>query len=197
MIMSNRQDTLKLRLPDRDATARLGAVMASVVASGMVVALNGPLGAGKTTLVQSLAASLGVKEYVTSPTFTMINEYHSGRLPLYHLDLYRLSEDAANMVELLLTELDEIVAGRCVVIIEWADLLQDNKNGKDFLDQLDHLVVKLEYVEEVKPIKEEKQNSPSFYIESARSAELSGQGAKSAGQLKDLKRQIQEFINNP
>jgi tRNA threonylcarbamoyladenosine biosynthesis protein TsaE len=191
------QDTVKLRLPDLDATQCLGRVMASVVAPRMIVALTGPLGAGKTTLVQSLAVSLGVKEYVTSPTFTMINEYHSGRLPLYHLDLYRLSEDAANLVEMLLTELDEIIASQCVVVIEWAELLKLTKAGENFFDQLDHLVVKLEYVEEVKPSKDEKQNSPSFYIESARTAELTGHGAESAQQLKHLKSQIQEFINNP
>jgi tRNA threonylcarbamoyladenosine biosynthesis protein TsaE len=191
------QDPVKLRLCDRDATQRLGHVMASVVAPRMVVALTGPMGAGKTTLVQSLAVSLGVTEYVTSPTFTMINEYHSGRLPLYHLDLYRLSEDAANLVEMLLTELDEIIASQCVVVIEWAELLKLTKAGENFFDQLDHLVVKLEYVEEVKPSKDEKQNSPSFYIESARTAELTGHGAESAQQLKHLKSQIQEFINNP
>jgi len=191
------QDTVKLRLPDLNATERLGRVMASVVAQGMIVALIGPMGSGKTTLVQSLAVSLGVKEYVTSPTFTMINEYHSGQLPLYHLDLYRLSEDAANLVDMLLTELDEIIAAKCVVVVEWADLLNLNKNGREFLDQLDHLVVKLDYVEEVKPSKDENQNSPSFYIESARSAELAAQGAESGRQLKGVKRQISGFINNP
>jgi tRNA A37 threonylcarbamoyladenosine biosynthesis protein TsaE len=127
----------------------------------------------------------------------MINEYHSGRLPLYHLDLYRLSEDAANLVEMLLTELDEIIASQCVVVIEWAELLKLTKAGENFFYQLDHLVVKLEYVEEVKPSKDEKQNSPSFYIESARTAELTGHGAVSEQQLKHLKSQIHEFINNP
>jgi tRNA threonylcarbamoyladenosine biosynthesis protein TsaE len=85
------------------------------VRPGDVVALTGDLGAGKTTLVQGLAAALGVRGYATSPTFTLIREYH-GRLRLYHVDLYRLGPgDLAGI------ELDELFDEGSVVVIEWAE----------------------------------------------------------------------------
>jgi len=78
----------------------------------------GELGAGKTTLVQGLAEGLGVKGWITSPTFTLIQEYH-GRHPLYHLDLYRL-EDPEEIWDL---GLEECLKGSGVTVVEWGDRL--------------------------------------------------------------------------
>ena len=72
-------------------TEALGAKLASTLCPGDVVAFFGDLGAGKTAFVRGMAAALGVRETVTSPTYTVVNEYLSGRIPLFHFDLYRLS----------------------------------------------------------------------------------------------------------
>lgn len=85
-----------------------------------VVALTGTLGAGKTTLIQGIAAGLGVKDYVTSPTFIIINEYQ-GRLPLYHFDLYRL-EDLGSIEEL---GVEEYFQRGGVCLIEWAERMTE------------------------------------------------------------------------
>lgn len=149
------------------------------------------MGAGKTTLVQGLAQALAVTETVSSPTFTMLNEYHSGRMPLYHLDLYRLSEDSQSVSELLATELDQFIDQRMIAVIEWADLFKlgsseivahegSSASQRSYFDQLDHLVVDLEYVEEVKPSEEGQKNVPSFYIENGRKATLTAFGVDSS-----------------
>ena len=79
-------------------TARVGEILGRLLGPGDVICLLGDLGAGKTCLTQGLAKNLGVEEHVTSPTFTLINEHH-GRLPLYHMDVYRL-EGASDMEDL-------------------------------------------------------------------------------------------------
>ncbi|MFW5684945.1 MAG: tRNA (adenosine(37)-N6)-threonylcarbamoyltransferase complex ATPase subunit type 1 TsaE, partial [Spirochaetota bacterium] len=71
-------------------TIELGARIGSRLSPGAILVLDGPLGAGKTTLAKGIAAGLGVNETVTSPTYTIVSEY-SGTLPLYHVDLYRIS----------------------------------------------------------------------------------------------------------
>jgi tRNA threonylcarbamoyladenosine biosynthesis protein TsaE len=85
-----------------------------------VIALTGNLGAGKTTLIQGIAQGIGVKDYVTSPTFILINEYQ-GRLPFYHVDLYRL--DNIDQVEEL--GIEEYFTKGGVCVIEWAEKLGD------------------------------------------------------------------------
>ena len=77
-----------------EETEAVAAAMAAVLQPGDVIAYAGDLGAGKTAFTRGLARGLGVKEAITSPTYTIVNEYESGRLPLFHFDLYRLeSED--------------------------------------------------------------------------------------------------------
>ena len=102
----------------REYGKRLGAGLEP----GGVIALTGELGAGKTTLAKAIAAGLGVTEAVTSPTFTLICEYGSGRLPFYHFDVYRLPEKeegaAAEMSEL---DFEEYFYGGGVTVVEWAD----------------------------------------------------------------------------
>lgn len=80
------------------------------------MALEGPLGAGKTTLVKGIAEALGVAEPITSPTFTIVSEY-AGRLPLYHVDLYRVGSHE----EIELLGLEELLYGSGVSVVEWSD----------------------------------------------------------------------------
>lgn len=102
-----------------EATKQLAATLAPYLHPGDVVLLKGDLGAGKTQFAQGLAAALGVGAQVTSPTFNILLEYHDGRLPLYHFDLYRLEDEA---------ELDDVGYfetvdgdGDGVALVEWGD----------------------------------------------------------------------------
>ncbi|MGK7887483.1 MAG: tRNA (adenosine(37)-N6)-threonylcarbamoyltransferase complex ATPase subunit type 1 TsaE, partial [Crocosphaera sp.] len=83
-----------LTLANFEATKALGQKLGQNLTEGSVLLLKGDLGAGKTTLVQGIGEGLGITDAIVSPTFTLINEYHQGRLPLYHLDLYRLEPEA-------------------------------------------------------------------------------------------------------
>jgi len=105
-----------------EATLALAERLGKLLEPGDVVALVGELGSGKTLFSQGLARGLRVPEtfYITSPTFAIINEY-PGRVPFYHLDLYRVS-DRAEFLEL---GLEEILYGRGAVAIEWAERLGD------------------------------------------------------------------------
>ena len=104
------------------ATDRLGKVLAEVLPPGTVIALIGTLGAGKTRLVQSVAAALGVpRDEVTSPTFVLVNEYLNGQLPVYHFDTYRL-RDVDEFLEL---GPEEYFNGAGLTFIEWADRVSD------------------------------------------------------------------------
>lgn len=78
-----------------EETYAIAASLASQLRGGEVLLLSGDLGAGKTTFVKGLARALGIEDTVTSPTFTLMNEYHGTRLKLYHFDLYRLDADSA------------------------------------------------------------------------------------------------------
>jgi tRNA threonylcarbamoyladenosine biosynthesis protein TsaE len=102
---------------ERD-TERLGAALASELPPGTVVGLVGPLGAGKTRLVQAVATALGVPPgRVTSPTFVLVNEYMGGRLPVYHFDTYRLKDDD----EFLNLGPEEYFDSTGLTFVEWAD----------------------------------------------------------------------------
>lgn len=100
----------------REETLAFGRNIARECNPGTIIALSGPLGAGKTTLVQGLAGGLGIKEVVTSPTFIIIAEYE-GPLPLYHFDLYRLSgiEEFENLGA------GDLLYGSGVSVIEWSE----------------------------------------------------------------------------
>lgn len=111
-----------LHLPDHAATHTLGITLGQTLTAGEVVLLQGDLGSGKTTLVQGLGEGLGIGEEIDSPTFTLINEYLTGRLPLYHLDLYRLHpEEVATLNPELYWEGIEVEPG--IMAIEWAERL--------------------------------------------------------------------------
>jgi tRNA threonylcarbamoyladenosine biosynthesis protein TsaE len=115
--------TATFDIADEEATARLGGRLASLLAPGDVVGLRGDLGAGKTHLAAAVARALGVPPEVpvSSPTFTLINEYWGGRLPVYHMDLYRLGAP----VELYELGLWEYYDGRGVCLVEWCDRFDD------------------------------------------------------------------------
>ena len=122
MTQEDAEGSIKLILPDAEATRSLGIVLGEKLSAGSVILLEGNLGAGKTTLVQGIATGLGIREWVDSPTFTLINEYVDGRLPLYHLDLYRLQpEESAALQPELYWEGTEMPLG--IIAIEWADKL--------------------------------------------------------------------------
>jgi len=120
-----------------EQTLYWGKLLGMMLEGGDVVALIGELGTGKTTLTQGIADGLGVgKEcYVTSPTFTIINEY-KGRVPVYHLDFYRI--ESPSEIENL--GLEEYLLGEGVAIIEWAEKI------KKFLSR-EYLMIILDYVE--------------------------------------------------
>jgi tRNA threonylcarbamoyladenosine biosynthesis protein TsaE len=88
---------------------------------GDVVALIGDLGSGKTRFAKGIAHGLGVKEHVTSPTFTILHEYTDGRLPVYHFDLYRMRSPR----ELDEFGFDEYIDGDGVCLLEWADMIEE------------------------------------------------------------------------
>jgi tRNA threonylcarbamoyladenosine biosynthesis protein TsaE len=111
-----------LSLPNAAATRSLGVRLAQVCSPGSILLLEGDLGAGKTTLVQGLGEGLGIPEAIVSPTFTLIVEYHEGRIPLYHLDLYRLQpHEVPGLNPELFWEGMEVEPG--IVAIEWAQRL--------------------------------------------------------------------------
>jgi tRNA threonylcarbamoyladenosine biosynthesis protein TsaE len=114
--------TTTIFLADAEATRSLGISLGQSLPAGSVILLEGDLGAGKTTLIQGIGEGLGITEPIVSPTFTLINEYTEGRLPLYHLDLYRLQPAEVEALNLeSYWEGIEVPLG--IVAIEWAERL--------------------------------------------------------------------------
>jgi tRNA threonylcarbamoyladenosine biosynthesis protein TsaE len=103
-----------------EETQKIAADFAKTLKAGDVICMYGDLGAGKTAFVQGLAKGLGIDEPITSPTFTIVNEY-SGTLPLYHFDVYRI-DDSDEMYEI---GYEEYVYGDGVSVIEWPQLIDD------------------------------------------------------------------------
>ena len=103
-----------------EETIALAKKIGALLRAGDCIAYYGDLGAGKTALVQGIAKGLGVSSHVTSPTFTIVNEYE-GRLPLYHFDVYRIY-DPDEMYEI---GYDEYINGDGVCIVEWAELIEE------------------------------------------------------------------------
>ncbi len=104
-------------------TRELAARFAKLVEdNGVFVNLYGEIGAGKTAFVKLVADALEVKERVTSPSFVILNEYHSGKIPMYHFDLYRLENEG---VKTIADELREYSEGRKLTFVEWAEFSED------------------------------------------------------------------------
>ena len=101
-------------------TIELSKKIGSLVKAGDIICIDGGLGSGKTHLTKGIAIGLDIKEYITSPTFTIVNEY-DGRLKLYHFDVYRVNDPD----EIESIGFDEYIFGDGVSIIEWANLIEE------------------------------------------------------------------------
>lgn len=106
---------------NEEDTLRMGKCLAAPLFSGAFVALFGDLGAGKTTLTRAIAAGLGIPDGILSPTFTIVREHESGKLPLYHFDAYRLSSSN----ELYDTGFQDYIVKGGVIVMEWCENVCD------------------------------------------------------------------------
>lgn len=131
---------------DEQETKGIAASLAKLLNAGDVVLLEGNLGAGKTTFTKGLAEGLGIKRVIKSPTYTLIREYDEGRVPLYHMDVYRLEETGGTDLGL-----EEYFEGEGVSVIEWATFIPE-----DIPEQ--HLEVQL------KPVGEELMERKITFI---------------------------------
>jgi tRNA threonylcarbamoyladenosine biosynthesis protein TsaE len=109
-------------LSDLEATQALGIELAQRLPAEAILLLKGPLGAGKTSLVQGIAVGLGISEPITSPTFALAQHYTDGNPPLIHLDLYRLEQPSA-ADDLFLQEDEEAKAIGALLAVEWPERL--------------------------------------------------------------------------
>jgi len=117
-----------------EQTQSLGKHLGGLAQAGDIYLLTGNLGSGKTCLTQGIAWGLGVKEYAFSPSFVIVREYH-GRLPLYHIDLYRLDR-VEEVIDLVL---EEYFYGEGICVVEWAE------KGMDVMPR-ENLSIKLDYI---------------------------------------------------
>ena len=122
-----------------DETDILAKKFASLVESkGCFVCMFGDIGAGKTAFVKKVAKHIGVKEKVTSPSFVILNEYHDGKIPIFHFDLYRLEHEG---VKTIIDELEEYSQDGCLTFAEWAEFSQ----GEIPIDRME---IRIQYIDE-------------------------------------------------
>ncbi len=117
-MINNMKKTLKSNSTEQ--TKAFAKELAKEISPGSVICMYGDLGAGKTAFVQGMADALNSSDYVSSPTFTIVNEYNAD-IPIYHFDVYRIS-DSEEMFEI---GFEEYLYGNGIVIIEWAELIED------------------------------------------------------------------------
>ena len=115
-----------------EETIELGKKIGSLLKKGDIIAMQGTLAAGKTTITKGIAQSLGVKDEITSPTFCLISEYE-GKMPLYHMDVYRLEggEDFINL------GVEDLMYGNGVSLIEWSEKVMDELPKKTIILQIE------------------------------------------------------------
>ena len=115
-----------------EETIELGKKIGSHLKKGDIIAMQGTLAAGKTTITKGIAASLGIKDEITSPTFCLISEYE-GKMPLYHMDVYRLEggEDFINL------GVEDLMYGNGVTLIEWSEKVMDELPKKTIILKLE------------------------------------------------------------
>ena len=112
---------MKVETRSPEETFQLGKRLGEQAVPGQIYTLNGDLGTGKTVFTKGMAAGLGISEPVSSPTFTIVQEYDGGRLPLYHFDVYRIG-DLEEMEEI---GYDDYFFGDGICLIEWAELIRE------------------------------------------------------------------------
>lgn len=106
-----------------DDTQKLAYEFAKLIEdNGCFISLYGEIGAGKTAFVKQVAKAIGITEKVTSPSFVILNEYHSAKIPVYHFDLYRLEHEG---VKTIFDELQEYSEGKQITFVEWAEFSQN------------------------------------------------------------------------
>lgn len=110
---------IKFETTSYEQTERFGEELAKSLKEGDIIAMDGDLGAGKTCMTRGIARGLGVTSHVSSPTFTLVNEYEGGRLMLYHFDTYRLEGED----DFIASGLDEYF-GKGVCVIEWSEVIE-------------------------------------------------------------------------
>ena len=118
---------MQFSVSNAELTQKIAEKLAKALQAGDVILLDGDLGAGKTTFTKGLARGLGIRKNVKSPTFTLIREYHEGRLPLYHMDVYRLEKTGGDDLGL-----EEYFNGDGVSVVEWSQFVEDDL-PKEFL----------------------------------------------------------------
>ncbi len=104
-------------------TLNLGEKISQELNPQSIVLLKGPIGAGKTSLVQGIARGLSISEDITSPTFALSHHYNSGKIPLFHIDLYRL-ENISSAKEFFFSEEEEALQSQAILVIEWPELVE-------------------------------------------------------------------------
>jgi tRNA threonylcarbamoyladenosine biosynthesis protein TsaE len=129
--------TVQLISHSPEQTQQLGNCLGKLAQAGDVFLLTGNLGSGKTCLTQGIAWGLEVKEYAFSPSFVIVREYH-GRLPLYHIDFYRLNR----VEEIVDLGLDEYLYGKGICVVEWAE------KGMSVLPK-EHFLINLSYISDI------------------------------------------------
>ncbi len=109
-------------------TIQLGKKFAQGLNSKSIILLQGPIGSGKTSFVQGIAKGLFIEEEITSPTFALSHHYNSGKIPLIHIDLYRL-EDSFIAREFFISEEEEALQNEAIMVIEWPELIKPLLNN--------------------------------------------------------------------
>ena len=104
-------------------TLNLGEKLSQQLNPQSIVLLKGPIGAGKTSFVQGIARGLSIYEDISSPTFALSHHYNSGKIPLIHLDLYRL-ENSSSAKEVFFSEEEEAIQSKAILVVEWPELIE-------------------------------------------------------------------------
>lgn len=163
-------NSLQIISNSTEDTKNIGIAIANSLSQGLLICMYGDIGAGKTTLTKTIGQHLGIKEKITSPSFVILNEYHSGRLDMYHFDLYRL-ENAG--LETILDELTTYSNDKtALTIVEWAEFSKQEL-------EIDRITLKINYLEESK-----------------RSFKLKAHGEIPQKTLETIKRNLNDYINN-